>query len=336
MAHVSKRLTIIHIAFWMFLWLIIFWVLWSEAVYRSFWVATSLIGVLVASFYAHLFLLRQYLSKRQYHWYNAGLLVVIMIAPLLLVVGFAQHLNINQAFFVHIIPAFVLTVISLLGSGLLYGIQEWFVRILKRKELEQQNTNAELLYLKSQINPHFLFNTLNNLHGLALKQAPETSQSILRLASMMRYMLYESNAATVPLQRELEYLQDFIALQQLRYHEGDIVAVEVTGDVAQHQVAPLLFIQLLENAYKHSPRRLHTADIRLMLTADNRDIHFSLQNPIGLKSAEPLNKHSGIGLNNVRKRLNLLYPGTHEFTITTSGTIFQIQLRIKNTRKLHT
>src|SRR5690606_16631737 len=150
--------------------------------------------------------------------------------------------------------------IIVVASGILHGIQEWFIKTLTRKEIEQENITAELLYLKSQINPHFLFNTLNNIHGLVIKQDPETSQSVLRLSSLMRYMLYESNVDKVPLNREIEYLADFIELQQLRYKEEGIVSFDVSGNTNHHRVAPLLFIHLVENAYKHSPRTLHTGD----------------------------------------------------------------------------
>src|SRR5690349_22929420 len=123
------------------------------------------------------------------------------------------------------------------------------INTIKKEQLEKQAVEAELYYLKSQINPHFLFNTLNNIHTLVYKQAPAAPDAVMQLASLMRYMIYESNAPTVPLTREIAYLQDYVSLQQLRYKQSPIVDLTIECKTEACHIAPLLFIHLLENAY---------------------------------------------------------------------------------------
>jgi LytS/YehU family sensor histidine kinase len=188
---------------------------------------------------------------------------------------------------------------------------------------------AELSYLKSQINPHFLFNTLNNIHTLVYKQAPAAPEAVMQLASLMRYMIYESNAAMVPLAREMDYLRDYVSLQQLRYRNSPVVDLRIVGETEASSIAPLLFIHLLENAYKHSPARLEPGDLKVRVEVTEDTLSFRVQNPIGKHSANPLEEPGGIGLPNVRKRLALLYPGQHTLTIQNTGETFTVQLTIQ-------
>ena len=199
---------------------------------------------------------------------------------------------------------------------------------IKKEQLEKQAVQAELYYLKSQINPHFLFNTLNNIHTLVYKQAPAAPEAVMRLASLMRYMIYESNAPMVPLSREIKYLQDYVSLQQLRYKKAPVVDLEIEGDTASCHIAPLLFIHLLENAYKHSPARLEPGDIQMSVKIKENTLTFSIQNPIGINQDDMLEEPGGIGLQNVRKRLALLYPGQHNLEINSTGEMFNITLKI--------
>ncbi|WP_226176376.1 sensor histidine kinase [Hymenobacter lucidus] len=199
---------------------------------------------------------------------------------------------------------------------------------IQKEQLEKQAIEAELYYLKSQINPHFLFNTLNNIHTLVYKQAPAAPEAVMQLASLMRYMIYESNAATVPLAREMDYLRDYVSLQQLRYKNSPVVDLQIAGDTASCFVAPLLFIHLLENAYKHSPARLEPGDLKVSVEVKEDALAFSVQNPIAKKSANPLEEPGGIGLPNVRKRLALLYPEQHTLTIQNTADTFTVNLTI--------
>ena len=202
------------------------------------------------------------------------------------------------------------------------------INTVKKEQLEKQAVEAELYYLKSQINPHFLFNTLNNIHTLVYKQAPAAPEAVMQLASLMRYMIYESNAPTVPLTREMEYLQDYVSLQQLRYKQSPVVDLKIEGETEACHIAPLLFIHLLENAYKHSPARLNPGDIKVRVEVKKDILTFSVQNPVGKNQIHNLDEPGGIGLPNVRKRLALLYPGQHTLEIQNTGETFTVVFKI--------
>jgi LytS/YehU family sensor histidine kinase len=236
----------------------------------------------------------------------------------------------GQVFFEH----YMITLISIV---LIFIFLSWLARVtenlvintVKKEQLEKQAVEAELYYLKSQINPHFLFNTLNNIHTLVYKQAATAPEAVMQLASLMRYMIYESNAPTVPLIREMAYLQDYVSLQQLRYKEGPVVDLAIEGETGAFHIAPLLFIHLLENAYKHSPARLQSGDIKLNVELMADSLTFRVQNPVGRNPARNMDEPGGIGLPNVRKRLALLYPGQHTLNIHHIGDTFTVVLNIR-------
>ncbi|MEX0724043.1 MAG: histidine kinase [Gracilimonas sp.] len=226
-----------------------------------------------------------------------------------------------------LVPAFVLI------SALVGITQNLIFNTVEKEQLEKQAINSELDYLKSQINPHFLFNTLNNIHTLVYKQAPSAPEAVMRLSSLMRYMIYESGASTVPLTREINYLQDYISLQQLRYKTTPVVDFQVEGDIETCHIAPLLFIHLLENAYKHSPARLEPGSIKVSVAVKENSLTLTLQNPIGNKRDNLLEELGGIGLANVQKRLQLLYPEQHSLEINQTDQVFTVELIINNFQK---
>ncbi len=218
--------------------------------------------------------------------------------------------------------------VFLLLSWLARVTENLVLNTIRKEQLEKQAVEAELHSLKAQINPHFLFNTLNNIHTLVYKQASTAPEAVMQLASLMRYMIYESNAATVPLSREMDYLRDYMSLQQLRYKNSPVVDLQIEGETTSCSIAPLLFIHLLENAYKHSPARLEPGDLEVRIAINEGSLTFSVRNPIGKRSANPLEEPGGIGLPNVRKRLSLLYPDQHTLTIQNTGETFTVSLTI--------
>jgi len=222
-----------------------------------------------------------------------------------------------------IVPVFIFL------SWLARVTENLVLNTIRKEQLEKQAIEAELYYLKVQINPHFLFNTLNNIHTLVYKQAPAAPEAVLHLASLMRYMIYESNAPTVPLKKEITYLQDYMSLQQLRYKQNSVVNLKIEGETETCYIAPLLFIHLLENAYKHSPARLNPGDLKVRVEIKENNLSFSVQNPIDRKSVYILDELGGIGLSNVRKRLTLLYPDQHTLEIQNIGETFTVVLKIQ-------
>lgn len=332
MADYTKRFRFIQFAAWVFMLLLFFWVLWSESVKYALFISFSLIVVLAAVFYGHHLTLKKFYETKKFGKYLLSLFLLGILGSSLFFLSFKGDFPIDQKLQAHLIPALLLTFFGVILSGIVYAVEEWFLKTIQKKELEQQNTNAELLYLKTQINPHFLFNTLNNIHGLAIKNSPQISEVIVRLATLMRYMLYESNTDKVPLEREVSYLENYIELQQIRHTADKIVDFKIQGDLTKHKVAPLLFIHLVENAWKHSPKILNSGDIKIHLDVKKTSIDFSIQNPIGKSKLNEVKEQGGIGLSNVKKRLSLLYPNSlHQFKVTKTKDSFHVIMTLSDT-----
>ncbi|MBC5991373.1 sensor histidine kinase [Pontibacter cellulosilyticus] len=193
------------------------------------------------------------------------------------------------------------------------------------KELETQKLTAELAYLKSQVNPHFLFNTLNNIYSLAYKQSPDTPDAIMKLSLLMRYMLYESNDTLVSLDKEVDHIKNFIDLQKLRLREQTSIKFNIEGDLAGKQIAPMLLMTLVENAFKHGLVSKNEIGIILNLTVEHDRLVFSTVNNT---STHKKREFGGIGLENLKRRLNLLYPERHKLTFEEKDGTFYATLKI--------
>ncbi|WP_190300406.1 sensor histidine kinase [Rufibacter hautae] len=181
----------------------------------------------------------------------------------------------------------------------------------RRKELELQHTTTELDLLKAQVNPHFLFNTLNNIYSLAYQNAPSTPDAILKLSLLLRYQLYETNTPVVPLARELEHVEHLLDLHRLRLTQPELLTLEVQGDISGLLLPPMLLMPLVENMFKHG---LSSAPMQVHLSAQNGALTFTTRNRIKALAGTQDN-YGGIGLQNLKRRLELLYPGAH--TIST-------------------
>lgn len=280
-------------------------------------------------FYNHFYLLTRYSGKNKKEAYFLRLSGIILTGPFIYLFFHYRKMDTLDLFFEYYS-------ISLISFGIPFIFLSWLARItenlvlntIRKEQLEKQAVEAELYYLKSQINPHFLFNTLHNIHTLVYKQAPTAPEAVMQLASLMRYMIYESNAPTVPLTREIEYLQDYVSLQQLRYKQTPIVDLKIEGALEACHIAPLLFIHFLENAYKHSPARLNPGDLKVRVETKEDSLIFSVENPIGKHTTHTLDEPGGIGLPNIRKRLALLYPDRHTLEIHRSDETFTVVLTI--------
>lgn len=287
-------------------------------------------GTALFTFYGHIYILNLLSKEKNRKKYWLRFAVIFFSAPIFYLLFHYKNLSvwdlISEYYFVTLI-SFV--PIFLFLGWLARTTENLVMNTFKKEQLEKQAAEAELHYLKSQINPHFLFNTLNNIHTLVYKQAATAPDAVMQLASLMRYMIYESNAPTVPLSRELQYVNDYINLQQLRYKQGPIVDMQTETETTSFRIAPLLFIHLLENAYKHGPARLEPGDIKIRVHVKGDTLTFSIQNPIAKAPVNQLEDHGGIGLTNVRKRLALLYPDKHSINIHNTGETFTLVLTIQ-------
>jgi two-component system, LytTR family, sensor kinase len=203
----------------------------------------------------------------------------------------------------------------------------WFESQKLKDELINQQQASELALLRSQVNPHFLFNTLNNIYSLVYRKSDEAPGAIMKLSSIMRYMLYDSAAQKVPLEKEIEYLKSFIELQNLRTKYPDFVSLQIDGSTEGQTIAPMLLISFVENAYKHSSK-YHRPGIRIHLSSLNEMINFEVINYIKKTASANEEPSSGIGLVTIRRRLELIYPGKHKLLISQETETFRINLEI--------
>jgi two-component system, LytTR family, sensor kinase len=196
------------------------------------------------------------------------------------------------------------------------------------KEKENESLKTELSLLRSQVSPHFMFNVLNNMVSLARKQSDLLEPSLIKLSSLMRYMLYEADEEKVSLEKEMDYLQSYIDLQQQRFGKKVQVNVHMQSMDNQYQLEPMLLIPFVENAFKHGTGMIEDAQIDIDLKAEKHILQFTVRNKFNPSSEEIKDKTSGIGLTNVKRRLNLLYGKNHSLMITKNDNWFVTSLQI--------
>ncbi|KIX22032.1 histidine kinase [Flavobacterium sp. 316] len=199
------------------------------------------------------------------------------------------------------------------------------IKIILR--LKKDKTQAELMHLKSQVNPHFFFNTLNNLYGLVEKDTAKAQQLILKLSDMMRYSIYEGQNDWVTLGDEITYLENYMDLHKMRYHKEIIIRFDIDTVDRNIKIMPLLFIIMVENAFKHGVEKLRKdAFVYIRLKATLQHVDFVIENNF---DADEQSSIQGIGLNNLKKRLELVYLNKHELEISTNhDAIYKIRLRL--------
>ncbi|MCD8740702.1 sensor histidine kinase [Mucilaginibacter roseus] len=223
------------------------------------------------------------------------------------------------------LSAFFTSLIFVFLSIVLKFSTDWFLNERIQRDLENQRLTAELSFLKSQVNPHFLFNSLNSIYSLAYQRSETTPEAILKLSEIMRYMLYESNDNKVDLEKEIHYLQNYIDLQKIRFGYKAFVEFEVKGDVTTQRIAPLLLISFIENAFKHGVANDPETPIRMNLMVDNGTLDFHIENK---KHNNNRDASGGIGLSNVKRRLNLLYPKKYALDIDDTETFYVCNLKL--------
>ena len=222
-----------------------------------------------------------------------------------------------------------LIIIALFYFPLLFIlIARWvFIQIKSIISLKNEKAKTELLHLKSQVNPHFFFNMLNNLYGLVGKDTKKAQDLILKLSDMMRYSIYEGEKDSVSLKEETEYLKNYIELHKMRYHKKIDVIFDIQIQEEDYKVMPLLFIILLENAFKHGVETLREkAYVHVKMIAVDNAIQFNVENNFDTSLQ---NDQDGIGLKNLKRRLELVYPNSHDLSSSKVKDVYRSQLNIK-------
>lgn len=207
---------------------------------------------------------------------------------------------------------------------------DWFEFEARQKNIENEKLTAELNFLKAQINPHFLFNTLNNLYYLAYTKSSNTTEVIAKLSQMMRYMMYDTNYELVALSKEIEYMENYISLEKLRLNEQIPIRFDVDGNPDDILIAPLIFITFLENAFKHGVSNNQSkAWVNVSILIRGGECVYRVENSKLPASARDGHQKSGIGLQNVKRRLDLSYPGRHTLNVEDLPDRYAVQLNIQ-------
>jgi two-component system, LytTR family, sensor kinase len=287
----------------------------------------------IAIFYLnYLYILPRYLSKRKYLTCAAIIILLVLLSSLLkyglafihrdvILVRLAEPITFEQYY---IGALFTGLFFVFLSTAFKFSV-DWFLNEKVRKNLENEKLTAELAFLRSQINPHFLFNSLNNIYSLAYQKSDKAPEAIMKLSEIMRYMLQESNEPRVSLNREIRYLENYIELQKLRFKGMAFIELNITGGQSDQSIAPLILISFVENAFKHGIASEPGHPIQINIEIDGSMLSFDIRNK---KSQLNKDESSGIGLSNVRRRLALLYPGKYSLDVEEGRDWYYCKLKL--------
>src|SRR5687768_4030388 len=283
------------------------------------------------------YLIPKYLSQKNFLTYC--LLLVAMVAvftPIKVLLLYITYDEVDPREFLIMNQQYIFLLLFLIagGSTVIKIISDWQKHQRDRKDLETQRMQSEIKFLKSQINPHFLFNTLNSLYALTLKKSDKAPEIVIKLSEMMRYTLYECNERRVPLYKEVNYIQNYLDLERLRQSGQSDIQFKVEGQVNDQSIAPLIFIPFLENSFKHGlNHQIGEGYVHVIMKVLGNKLLLRILNSKPIHAPLPAEKTSGgIGLVNVQRRLNLLYPNQYKLDIHDSGTehIVELSLDLSN------
>ena len=307
----------------------------EDGIWNTF--STELLNI---SFYAVLvytniyYLIPKFLAKNKFLQYFIALgIFILMLTPLKMMALYLKFSG-DEIMQNNLMKQQILIFLSNFfvgGISTIYSIiNDWAKQVREKQELENQTMVSELKFLRSQINPHFLFNTLNNLYALTLKKSDKAPEIVLKLSEMMRYMLYECNESKVLISKEINYIRNYLDLERIRHRKKVEINFELNGTVNQQKIAPLLLITFIENCFKHGIKNsITTGYVNLNIRLDGNDLFFIVENskPSGLPNMEH-KRAGGIGLVNVKRRLELLYPKAHDLKIEDSPNSYKVTLHI--------
>ena len=309
-----------------------------ESTSTSLTMVWQLLRAPLVVYFANFYLLGPYLFFRQRYWQ-------FVVCNLLLILGMNYGFFYGYFLIKERVPAmdgrawigffsgaFMFLLLNIIIAAVAIGIRH-FIRIRRiRQQLQDEkakNTEAELAWLKNQINPHFLFNTLNNISSLTQIDPDAAQDAIAQLSDLLRYAMYETNKKTVPVQGEVEFMRNYISLMKLRCNDKAVVNAQFNIQNPQYPIAPLLFISLVENAFKHGLSSSRPSSVDISLTQKDEQLQFCCDNTNYPKD-DADRSGSGIGLENTRRRLELMYHDRYQWQQSLEGDIYHVAVTIKN------
>jgi two-component system, LytTR family, sensor kinase len=337
-----------HIVYWLIYALLVFsflMVLVNNNTQRNFlsishFVFRTPIGLVaflpaVIGFYTfYFYLFDRYLIKKRFKQLVAAGIVFILIGGVLTVIALSLPIGLNwradlswQDFAAMTTFLSLISLINGVIGIVLKGFITWYNEIRVKDELVRRNYEVELSLIKSQLNPHFLFNTINNIDVLIERDPRKASAYLNKLSEMMRFMLYETKVEKLSLSKELEYIEKYIELQRIRSSNPDYIQFEVKGDPGNTMIEPMLFIPFIENAFKHGEYKKGLDAIKISFDLSPEKIVFICENRFVPVIDNPP-EQGGLGMNLIKRRLELLYPEKHSLLISTENGFFKINLTV--------
>jgi LytS/YehU family sensor histidine kinase len=300
----------------------------SDWEFEDYYSITGLIVFIGIAVYINLyFLIPRYLFLKKYLHYGISVSILILSTSLLITIWMSKFDQIDW------VSRFIVLVINVLFSLLMTSagkfLFEYLQKMIKLKEIENKQLQSELNILKSQVNPHFLFNTLNNLYGLITQNENQKAAEItLKLAELTRYLLESSKTEKISIKRELQFIEDYLCLEKIRFRNNTEIKLDISGINKEVFVAPLLFIPLVENAFKHGLQTVTEKSFaHFSLAIQGDDLFFEARNSIGKKIQN--HSTSGTGITNLKKRLQLIYPEKHQLDIENTANFYKVTLHLE-------
>ena len=287
-----------------------------------------------AVYYNIYVLIPKYLAKKNgWYYFLFLILLVLIVTPIESFLLFTKSEGVPEVraeLLTNMDLSFVLNFFVVGTSTLVKITLDWLKNQRETQELQTKNMQSELRFLKSQINPHFLFNTLNNLYALTLKKSDKAPDIVLKLSEMMRYMLYECNELLVPLNKEVHYVKNYLELEKLRQGQNVNIDFIVEGIISDQKIAPLMFMSFIENCFKHGlGNHISPGFVRITLKVSGNEVDTLIENSKPERMPKPLHARSGgIGLVNVKRRLDLLYPNRYSLKIDDAPNSYSVNLKI--------
>lgn len=337
-----SAITLLHVGYW-FIYLIIWGIVLAAISQSNFaddeigYYLGIIVGVAIVpavySFYLfYHFLFPRFLQQRQLlAAFAAGLLVSLssfLVAALTL--RFTADMGWSCYGETNYIAVLIVSFISFLHGGVAFiirGFITWFEEIKLKEELQVKNHEMELALVKSRLDPHFLFNTLNNIDILMLRDAEKASTYLKKLSDIMRFMLFETRSTEILLGTEIEYISKYVELQKIRTSNPDYVSFEVAGDPSGKTIAPLIFIPIIENAFKHTNNKKLKNAIEIKISINGKSVHMQCDNKIDPHSSSDA-KSNGLGHDLISKRLHLRYPDRHNLQVKNGSESYSVSLKV--------
>jgi two-component system, LytTR family, sensor histidine kinase AlgZ len=337
------RVTLLHLSFWsvyvsFFLYQVTqFWqgraIDWSKLLSVA---AVNIFFTLLISYFNYFVLLPRFLARKSLVTYllQFGAFFALAITLRIHLERWVVDGYTHRAQYIYTIRFLIyisaITLFITLFVAMLRFAKDWFELQARAKTIENEKLSAELNFLKAQINPHFLFNTLNNLYYLAFTQSPNTTEVIEKLSHMMRYMIYDSNHPRVVMRKEIEYMQNYISLERLRLNDQIAIDFQVEGNPDEVRIMPLILITFLENAFKHGVANNDPgAWIKIYIGIHEKTLTYTVENSKLARKSQVSREKSGIGLANVQRRLELSYPEEHTLLVEDQPNRYFIQLKLQ-------